>query len=1316
MPRPKSKATKPPVTDYRHQAKRKHIPPAGLAAQGEIKETPKLQFAYNPHLPPVLRFDQDAAIEKLLAKLERGEKLTEEERAVLAAALRNHEPWLEWAGKREKKGFEVEPVALHIHERISAQAILKVAARQDAQRDLFADPQLEYQKAVQFYEHDVDWANRMILGDSLQVMASLARREGLAGKVQMIYLDPPYGIKFASNFQPEIGRRDVKDKETDLTREPEMVKAYRDTWTLGVHSYLSYLRDRLILCRELLADTGSIFVQISDENLHRVRAVMDEVFGCGNCVATITFTKTTGFSAKLLDTVTDYLLWYAKDTAKIKYRRVYKRKDLQGDYYDLWELPNGELRRLPEMTGGNRWTPREGVPVASDQLTSQGTTETGSLPVQIFGGLFTCPPNLHWKTTPQGVERLARAGRVFVQGNRLRYLRRATDFDVVSFTNVWTETQLGGKEKRYVVQTPFGIIERCLLMTIDPGDLVLDPTCGSGTTAYVAEQWGRRWITIDTSRVALALARQRLLTARFDYYKLRRSDVPVASSSSVRVTSLSGGDAAATHCLRSYFDPDRPIGFVRGGNLPHWRQEGVTYFVTWRTADSMPRERVEQWQRERDAWLAEHPEPHSESEKAEYDRLFSERWEKWLDECHGECLLVRPELKAVVESAMRQFDGRRYRLDAFVVMPNHVHVLVTPLGAHRLSEIVQNWKSYTAHEINHRLGRKGSFWQKESFDHIVRSADEMERLRKYIHDNPKILVEATSPSLSCGDSTCPLPSATAGPNAAFEPSGSGRLSGADAASTAACGTFGLSGEEAASTDSGGTDSSGEDAASTSSSPSQGFVYKTVSHITLRSIAQNVALDTIFAKHQPVLEEKLKVLNDALRLVTPELRQRLRAKLLEKEKREGKKAVTDADRRRWLLPPQNRAKDAYTTVPNDFAGWYEWEVPFDTDPDWPAPLQEALRAYRAAWRAKMDEVNACIAANAEQEELVDKPEIVRGVVRVSGPFTMEAVMPIEESLDEETPIGGAPEELETFGHVEAASMPLRTSDGDVGSTSMHISDGDVSDGDVASTNAEAYLDKMLRLLKADGVRFPNNKVAKFSRLEMLSGTEFLHAEGEWTAENGKERRVAVSFGPQFGPVTAYQVENALRQAHRRGYDDLVFAGFSFDAAAQAAIQEDPNPKVRCHLAHIRPDVNMGDLLKTTPGSQIFTVFGMPRTKLVGPDRDGMYRVEMEGVDIYYPVNNVLLPTNADKVAAWFLDSDYDGRTFCITQAFFPDKSAWEKLARTLKGIVDEAAFAALSGTVSLPFAPGRHRRVAVKVIDPRGNEVMAVRNLSAVEAK
>ena len=400
-------------------------------------------------------------------------------------------------------------------------------------------------------------------------------------------------------------------------------------------------------------------------------------------------------------------------------------------------------------------------------------------------------------------------------------------------------------------------------------------------------------------------------------------------------------------------------------------------------------------------------------------------------------------------------------------------------------------------------------------------------------------------------------------------------------------------------------------------------------------------------------------------MTTEQRQRLAAKLLEREKSEGRKSITDADRRRWHLPKEE---------------WKEWEVPFDADNEWPTQLKVALTEYRAAWRAKMDEVNDCIATSAEQEELVDQTETERNLVRVSGPFTMEAVMPAEESLEVESPIGGEPETMETF---EAAA---------------------------SVANAEAYLDKMLRLLAGDGVLFPNNKVIKFSRLEPIQ-SEFLHAEGEWVVHGEGVQRVAVSFGPQFGPVTAWQVENALHAASKRGYDAIVFAGFSFDAAAQGAIQEDPNPRVRCHLAHIRPDVNMGDLLKETPNAQIFTVFGTPRTEL-RTATDGMFEIELQGVDIYNPVDNSIVATNADKVAAWFLDSDYDARAFCITQAFFPDKTAWSKLANALKGAIDEERFDALSGTRSLPFSAGKQKRAAVKVIDPRGNEVMRVHRLEA----
>ena len=949
MPRNRRTPQQREVQDYRHDtATRKNNPPAGIAAQGKIQETPKQEYAYNPHLPPNLRSDPNGDADKLpeLLQIAQQRPLNAEEAKILADALRHHGPWLEWAGKQETESFTVDSVALHIHERVSAKAMLKVAERQNVQRELFADPQQDYSKAVDFYQHDVDWANRLILGDSLTVMSSLAHREDLAGKVQMIYIDPPYGITYASNFQPTVFQRDVKDREQDLTREREQIKAYRDTWTLGVHSYLAYLRDRLLVAKELLTDSGSIFVQIGDENVHRVRCIMDEIFGLGNIVAQIYFKTTSGRHATKIDRLGNYILWFAKDIENVKYHNLFIHK---------------VDRDKPKMSNGD--------------LQSQGVRSTGSYDVRFEGKKYRPLSTNHWKTIEEGMHRLIRADRVFAGHRNIYYKRWPTDFPVVPISDVWTDVSGGASDKVYVVQTNGRIVERCLLMTTDPGDLVLDPTCGSGTTAYISEQWGRRWITIDTSRVAVALARQRLLTGSFDYYRLKEKSKGIAG---------------------------------------------------------------------------------------------------------------------------------------------------------------------------------------------------------------------------------------------------------------------------------------------------GFVNKKVPHITLRSIAQNTALDPIFVKHEPILKEKLDTLNRALAEVTPDTRTKLLVKLADKQKREGKRSLTDADYRRWQLPD---------TV------WLEWEVPFDTDPDWPQPLQEALTDYRKAWRAKMDEVNDCIAKSSEAEELVDQPKVDTKRIRVSGPFTVEAVQPAEESLDLESPIGGEPEE------------PLDTYDTE-------------TEGQDA-VNAEAHLDQMIRLLQNDGVRFPNDQTLKFATLDPVEG-DVLHAEGSWE-DDDTERLVAVVFGPQHGPVTAMQVEDCLPIASRRGYDELVFAGFSFDGAAQAIIQEDPNPRVRIHMAHINPDVAMGGLLKETPSSQLFTVFGMPRTALKQTDNGG-YIVKMEGVDIYNPVDNTVSSAGADKVAAWFVDADYDGRTFCITQAFFPDKKAWDKIARALKGVIDEDQFEKFSGTESFPFPAGEHKQVAIKVIDPRGNEVMRVHNL------
>ena len=976
-----NRTTQPPeVQDYRHDdATRRNNPPAAIASQGRLRETPKQEYAYNPHLPPILRFDETGNADQIPELLEKAKNgLSDDEIKILANALKDREPWLEWAGKQEAKSFAVDPVALHIHERLSAKAILRIAARQDVQRHLFADPQQEYHEAVQFYQHDVDWSNRLILGDSLTVMSSLAHREDLAGKVQMIYIDPPYGIKFASNFQPTVFQRDVKDKESDLTREREQIKAYRDTWTLGVHSYLAYLRDRLIVARDLLTDSGSIFVQINDENVHRARCLMDEVFENENFVSMINYTTTSGLGNKNLETTGDYLIWYCKDISQIKTRTIWLEKELKPDKaYRNLELEHGARHYMSnsDIKAGSASFDKCRI-FRYDNLQSQSGGESGQFPIEFEGHTFRITRG-SWKTSKTGMSTLIQSGRIDRFGNTLSYVRYIDDFPCKRLTNMWSDTSIAGfaSNKKYVVETNPKVIQRCILMTTDPGDLVLDPTCGSGTTAYVAEQWGRRWIMVDTSRVAVALTRQRLLTGSFDYYELQ-------------------------------------------------------------------------------------------------------------DESKG----------------------------------------------------------------------------------------------------------------------------AAG----------------------------------------------------------GFINKTVPHITLKSIAQNTALDPIFARHEPILEGKLEALNRALEAVTPEIRTALLSKLAEKQRREGRRAITDADRRRWELPA---------------TGWKEWEVPFDTDPDWPSELREALTDYREAWRVKMDEVNECIAAASDSEELADQPEVDRKTLRVSGPFSVEAVQPAEESLYDDSPIGGEPdEELDTFD-----------------------SEGNGSD----ASNAEAYLDGMIRLLRKDGVRFPDDCTMKFARLDPIEA-DVLHAEGEWK-DDTEDRLIAVVFGPQHGPVTAMQVEECLPIASRRGYDDLVFAGFGFDGAAQAAIQDDPNPRVRVHMAHINPDVAMGSLLKETPTSQLFTVFGEPRTTLESTE-DGEYIVTMEGVDVYNPVDNMVTSEGSDRVAAWFIDSDYDGRTFCITQAFFPDKKAWSKIARALKGVIDVERFESFSGTTSLPFPAGEHQRVAVKVIDPRGNEVMRVHNL------
>ncbi len=907
------------VTDYRYDKTRKNNPPAGLAeyeTRNQACESAGRKYGYDPY----------------------------------------QSPQLVWAGKPGLKCVEVEDaagvcpdsVALHVHEHVSAKAIIKLLEREEPQMELFATPKLPFHEAVKFYEHDVNWANRLILGDSLVVGNSLIEREMMAGKVQMIYMDPPYGVKYASNFQVKINDRQVKESDDHLTREPEQIKAYRDTWNLGIHSYLTYMRDRLRVCRDLLKDSGSVFVQISDENLHLVRCLMDEVFGIDNFVGMISFSTTGGQSSNLLSSVTDYIIWYSKNISMIKYHQLFFDKELReggGWAHSSIELPNGKRIRPGVKEVKKILKKGEKVnPYSLDGLTSQGSSKSPKNDKFTFENkTYTPSLNSHWKTTLSGMKRLAQAGRIESSTNSIRYVRFLDDFPVQPITNIWTDTNQAGyiDKKLYVVQTITRVISRCIQMSTDPGDIVFDPTCGSGTTAFVAEQWGRRWITCDTSRVALSIARQRLLTATFPYYVI-------------------------------------------------------------------------------------------DDEK----------------------------------------DSRN--------------------------------------------------------------------------------------------------------------------------------------------------------------PARGFRYKTVPHITLKSIAQNTRIDDAANEFNPKIEAALKVLNDGL---VPE----------------------------YIKKP-----------------WQEWEVPFEPEAKWPADIKKLFDGFRKLKLDKQKEIDRIIAEDAPQEILYDQPETDNKIVRVSGPFTVEAIPPAVQGL--ESPVDGPDEDLDSF-----------------------VPDASERTTDIVESE-ESHIANLVTLLQKDGVTFPDNKKMVFETLTARSGG-VLHAEG-----TANERRVAVSFGPLHGPVTVLQVVDGLREASIGGYDDIIFCGFAFDPEAHATVSSNPNPRIRAYISHIRPDVLLRDaegnsLLKTTASSQLFTVFGEPDIDV--RKKDGEYTVHLLGVDVYDPVDGVVISENAGRVAAWFVDTDYNGQTFCIHQAFFPDKSAWNKIERALKGTLDKDRFELLTGQESLPFRPGKYKKIAVKVVDPRGNEVMKI---------
>lgn len=501
-------------------------------------------MAKNPLSVEALK--HDSATRRNIPTAEYESVMREDEKAPVRLAYerrnRDLDPQLVWRGKDEQDWSDliVQAPPLYIQEKVHPKAIIDELKRESQARreeaepsapDLFADFNglKDKEAATEFYSHDQHWSNRMISGDSLSVMASLAEREGLRGKVQCIYFDPPYGIRFNSNFQWSTTSRDVKDGAKDhLTREPEQVRAFRDTWKDGIHSYLTYLRDRLTVARDLLHESGSIFVQIGDENVHRVRALMDEVFGEENFAAQIYFLKTTGKGSQFLDTSGDHVLWYARNRETSKVRPAFKFREASTleEQYNMASIQRAAYYRLSKDELRNpKIIPSDHYRFMPSSIYSDSGGQTTNFTYQYQGKSYSALRNYFWRTTKSGLDRLDKAGRLCIVGNYIRYRMYSDDYPIVRITNYWDDVRAGGfgEAKIYVVQTTADVIARCIMMTSDPGDLVLDPTCGSGTTAYVAEQWGRRWITIDTSRVAIALARSRLMGARYPYYILADS-------------------------------------------------------------------------------------------------------------------------------------------------------------------------------------------------------------------------------------------------------------------------------------------------------------------------------------------------------------------------------------------------------------------------------------------------------------------------------------------------------------------------------------------------------------------------------------------------------------------------------------------------------------------------------------------------------------------------------------------------------------------------------------------------------------------------
>jgi very-short-patch-repair endonuclease/DNA modification methylase len=1275
MARKKNAETKRPIEAYEHRDKQRvNNPPVGLVTPETDPDAgqKKKRYAYDPHL----------------------------------------DPQLVWAGKAERTSFEVPTVSLHVHERIDPRTIIEAVRKRDGedvsrQLPLFeAERQAPLRHAIEFYQHKHGWTNRLIAGDSLLVMNSLLEKEGLAGKVQMIYIDPPYGIKYGSNFQPFVNKRDVKDgKDEDLTSEPEQIRAFRDTWELGIHSYLTYLRDRLLLARELLTESGSIFVQISDENVHHVRELMDEVFGAGNFVRLITFAKTGSMVSNELGRTSDYLIWYARNKKYLKYRQLYSEK-LPDAFYSNVELPDGTVRKITraEMVDPSL-LPAGAKVFRLVSLESSGPPGEDT-PLQFEAEIFRPNKNSHWKLTyPDGMEALKRTGRVTKDGSKLRWKYYIDDYPLKVLSEVWDDTAGFNPEQRYVVETRTKVVERCLLMATDPGDLVFDPTCvRKGTRVWCVRDGGSPPI-VPPHAGGHSLPVYGEGWGGASRGRAGRGEANQEGATLIAIESIQPGDWVLGHDGQ----PHRVVRVIRRpyrGKMIGIRHE-KTDATLWLSADhkvlakrrprslgghndwsGIPRGlrgrsktlRREMTPPERKLWTVlrngqtgftfrrQHP-------IGRYIADFYSRDAQLVVEVDG--VLAHSSEEALAhdqarDAYLRGLGLEVLRVPAREVLSNLEGVYETIRRTCHLQLSVEKAEWVEAQDL--AVGDWVFFGPQRvavRIAEIYTQETEEDLYDLEVEDAHSFITELCVVH-NCGSGTTAYVAEQWGRR--WITCDTSRVAITIARQRLMTAVFDY-----------------YELAHPQEGVGSGFKYKTVPHVTLKSIANNPEIDGIYARLHPEVEAALAELNAALKLSSS-----------------NRRGAGGEGYPRFKVTTGGRAGHFVDFAAPDTATFtmpagqvvrvnelVEWEVPFEFPADWPEKARDPFERFHQARRALQREIDAAIARHAPQETLYDQPFVDKKKVRVTGPFTVEAVpAPVVKSVDE---------------ILEAKPQPADMSIARSGETLRQAE----------------WRDELLRT----GIRGKNGQYIRFARLEPLPGCRWLHAEGETRPSDegaGTVRetgpaydpmRVVVSFGPEYGPLEQRQVEYAWQEARRLVPRPklLIFAAFQFDPEAAKDIDEMKPELAGMQFLKVQMNADLltDDLKKKRASNESFWLIGQPDVEVQritsGPD-EGKLRVVVHGFDYYNTKTGNIESGGADKIAVWLLDTDYDGRSLYPRQVFFPmagEDGGWAKLAKNLKAEIDEELIEAYRGTVSLPFAPGEHKRIAVKIVDDRGIESLKV---------